>query len=186
MNLFIILSILLLQWSIDLKDPEAQHAAVMIYGCIHTILVGLLLLVAVLIFRRNDKRIVKYTEQLTGDVRAMTVFRYDLGTLLELIFFKIVMQGCVSYYMARRNGLYFPFLVQCWSNPNQIWSTELVQLYLFEKEEVGNLERPWKQSNTLPQWMVDAWSKTVAVQKSLEENDKTSLQPKKRESKKKA
>lgn len=164
MNLLFIFTIILFQWSLDLADPRVQYVIQHIFFCIHILLAVGALGTIVECFRRNEKATVTYEDVYSKEKITQSTRAYDTGSWAEMIFLKMMMPAGISYIMARRTGLYFPLMVQCWNNPKMLYQSEVVRIYLFHEKAEGVLQRPWTKNGMLPEWMSNIWdqaSKTV-------------------------
>eukprot|EP00796_Vickermania_ingenoplastis_P011920 gene11920-8201_t len=182
MNLLLPLTIFIVQWSIDSKDPQNQFNIMLVFLGVHVLLLLLALVAAARILIRRDSTPVTYEEQFSnGNMITQTCWRYDLGCLFELLLYKIAMPAGVSVFMGRKYGLFFPLLIQCWSNPKAVYSNELVQIYILGREPVGTLQRPWKQNNVVPDWLSKMWaeSEEEVSKKAAAEGTKTAVATKK-------
>lgn len=185
MNLLLPFTLILLQWSLDTKDPAVQQWIFALFLVVH---VTLSVVCGVLIFvitRKQEPEDITYTDPFTHEVSTKPCWRYDLGWVGEIFFFKICVPGVMSFMMATRFGFCFPLLLQCWSNPQSFFNHELVKVHLRGFEATGSLARPWKQAGFVPEWISDIWYQTSEEQKRKEQNGGNATTKKSAKAKKK-
>lgn len=180
MNLLFIFTIILFQWSLDLADPRTQYVIQHIFFCIHCLLALGALGTAVECFRRNEKETVTYEDTYSKEKISQSVRAYDTGSLAEMVFLKMLMPAVISYIMAKRTGLYFPLMVQCWNNPKMLYKSEVVQIYLFNEKAEGVLQRPWTKNGMVPEWLSNAWDQAGKTVDKFEKGSSPSPKSKKK------
>lgn len=178
MNLLVVFSMILLQWSLDLADPRTQERIQNLFYGIHAVLLFFLLIIVIECYRRNDKQDVFYEDEFSKEKITQSARSYDVGSWSEMVFLKILLPGAVGLYMGKKTGIYFPLMLQCWSNPKMVYQSELTSIYLFREKAVGVLERPWKTNRVLPEWMSNLWDQAGNVVDGKDKGGSSSMSKK--------
>ncbi|KAK7202041.1 Phosphate transport (Pho88) [Novymonas esmeraldas] len=158
MNILFPLTILLVSWSLDSTDPDAQKRIFFAFVAVHAAIVLVAVYLFFAIWRRADNTLVRVKDAYTGEEGIEKHWEYDLGKLRDLTVTKIGLSAAISAFAASRYGIPFPLLMQSINNPKALFQSELCRVYLRGEKPEGELQRPWKEASMIPEWAKSLWA----------------------------
>lgn len=178
-NLVVILGMMQVSKRIPFDDPMWLNGIRAMYVLSNVIIVGLYLYVGSAIKKKNNNTTFKYLEPappMSGEEPkpvTTTVSEYDnsqLKAAFKGVLMGVGMMGVMHLYFHYTN----PLLIQSIIPVKSALESKLVQIHVFGKPAIGDLQRPWKTSNFM-QGMTggDAAAASSANKKSIESAEKS-------------
>lgn len=160
MNILLPLTTLIVSWSLDSTDPDAQKRIFFIFAIVHTAIICVALYIFFEIWRCDDHTLIQVKDPYTDQESIQKHWEYDIGKLRDLVVVNIGFSAGISTLLALRYGIYFPLLLQSLNNPKGLYYSELFRIYAKKEQAEGDLQRPWKEKNTLPEWAKALWTQS--------------------------
>ncbi|KAG5469820.1 hypothetical protein CUR178_01960 [Leishmania enriettii] len=158
MNILLPLTMLILSWSLDSTDPDIQRRLLLIFTAAHIAIVFTATYLFFEIWRCADNTLIRVKDPYTDAESIQKHWEYDLGKLRELTVTKIGLPAAFSVLLASLYGISFPLLLQSLNNPRAVYQSELFRVYVKGEKAEGELQRPWKEANMVPEWAKTLWS----------------------------
>ncbi|CAG9580775.1 conserved hypothetical protein [Leishmania major strain Friedlin] len=160
MNILLPLTILIVSWSLDSTDPDVQRRIFFIFVIVHTAIMCMALYLLFEIWRCDDHTLIQVKDPYSDKESIQKHWEYDIGKLRDLMLTNIGFSAGISTFFALRYGIYFPLLLQSLNNPKALYYSELFRIYAKREKAEGELQRPWKETNTIPEWAKALWNQS--------------------------
>ncbi|KAG5469475.1 hypothetical protein LSCM1_02696 [Leishmania martiniquensis] len=157
MNPLVPLTVLVVSWSLDSTDPDVQARILLLFMAVHVAIAFTAVYIFFEIWRSADNTLIRVKDPYTGVENIQRHWEYDLRKLRELMVTKIGLPAAFSALLASRYGIAFPLLLQSLNNPRAVYQSELFRVYLKGERAEGELQRPWREANMVPEWARVLW-----------------------------
>ncbi|KAF2716871.1 putative phosphate transporter [Polychaeton citri CBS 116435] len=147
-SLVVFAAVFIASKQVPFEDPTVLHSARQLYLCIQLFILLVNLYIALQIQSRKDATPLPKANPPT------TIYKYDRKQWPALIKSQAMGLAIVAVM-----HLYFklpnPLVLQSILPLNNMWQSKLVQIHVFGNAAVGDLERPWEESQSV----TEMWQK---------------------------